>query len=85
MVQATRTIPVIQGRRTPKDKTPPVELVNALKNYHPVHLEDNEFNQKLTWCLEHCQNKFRDLSDSNGRTWYFENEQDAMMFAIKWS
>lgn len=72
-------------RMTTKPKTTPVELVNALKNYYPVHLEDTEFNQKLTWCLEHCQNKFRDLSDSNGRTWYFENEQDAMMFAIKWS
>lgn len=84
MVQTTRPIPMMRANTKVKAATP-VELINALKDYHPVHLEDNEFNQKLTWCLEHCQNKFRDLSDSNGRTWYFENEQDAMMFAIKWS
>ena len=84
MVQPTRPIPMMRSNKTVK-AAPSAEIVNALKNYHPVHLEDNEFNQKLTWCLEHCQNKFRDLSDSNGRTWYFENEQDAMMFAIKWS
>ena len=85
MVQPTQRIPVITGFNRKLKTKPPVEITNALQNYHPVHLEDDEFNQKLCWCLEHCQNKFRDLSDSNGRTWYFENEQDAMMFAIKWS
>jgi hypothetical protein len=44
------------------------------------------FPEKLTWCLENCQNKFRDLAEGNGyRAWYFENEQDATMFAMKWS
>ena len=76
---------MITGYKTRRREAPPDELLNALQNYFPVHVEDTEFNQKLTWCLEHCQKKFRDLSNSTGRTWYFENEQDAMMFAIKWS
>jgi hypothetical protein len=48
-------------------------------------LKDDDFAEKLTWCLENCQHKFRDLSDSNGRAWYFQNEQDATMFAMKWA
>jgi hypothetical protein len=48
-------------------------------------LPDEDFAEKLTWCLENCQGKFRDLSDTNGRAWYFQNEQDATMFAMKWT
>jgi hypothetical protein len=61
------------------------KLMEVLKNYHVVKLDDQEFNEKLTWCLEHCQHKFRDISDQNGRLWYFQNEKDATMFAMKWS
>jgi hypothetical protein len=46
---------------------------------------DDYFSDKLTWCLEHCQSKFRDLSDQHGRIWYFQNEHDATMFAMRWA
>ena len=60
-------------------------LVQLLESYHAIVIEDTDFAEKLTWCLENCQNKFRDLSDPNGRAWYFQNEQDATMFAMKWA
>lgn len=60
-------------------------LMRLLDDYHVIHSPDDMFAEKLTWCLEHCQNKFRDLSDSNGRAWYFQNEQDAALFALKWA
>lgn len=62
------------------------QILEALKDYHIVKLESDEFyNDKLTWCLEHCQNKFRDFRGNDCRAWYFKEEQDAMMFAMKWS
>lgn len=62
------------------------KLMALLETYHKVHLEDDEkYPEKLTWCLEHCQNKFRDIKHGDGMYWYFENEQDASMFAMKWS
>ena len=60
-------------------------LTELLNCYHAIVLRDDDFSQKLTWCLENCQDKFRDLSDPNGRAWYFQNEQDAAMFAMKWA
>jgi hypothetical protein len=57
----------------------------VLAEYHVVRLEyDTNYNSILTWCLEHCQNKFRDMQETRGRSWYFQNEQDAIMFAMKW-
>jgi len=56
-----------------------------LDTYHAIVLKDDDFSEKLTWCLENCQSKFRDLSDPTGRAWYFQNEQDATMFAMKWA
>ena len=60
-------------------------LTELLNSYHAIVLRDDNFSQKLTWCLENCQDKFRDLSDPNGRAWYFQNEQDAAMFAMRWA
>lgn len=60
-------------------------LMDLLGTYHVIVLPDDDFAEKLTWCLEHCQDKFRDLSDQNGRAWYFKSEQDATMFAMRWS
>jgi len=60
-------------------------LMNLLSTYHKVKLEDDDFPERLTWCLENCEHKFRDLSDMGMRSWYFENEKDATMFALKWS
>ena len=62
------------------------KLMSILNSYYIVRLEcDDDFNEKLTWCMEHCQNKFRDIRESNCRAWYFQNEQDATMFAMKWA
>jgi hypothetical protein len=60
-------------------------LMDLLGTYNMIMLPDEDFAEKLTWCLESCQGKFRDLSDTNGRAWYFQNEQDATMFAMKWA
>lgn len=63
------------------------KLMEILKDYFVVRVkeEDGDFNPKLIWCLEHCQSKFRDIKENEGRAWYFQNEQDATMFAMKWS
>jgi len=62
------------------------KLMSILNSYHIVRLDqDTDFNEKLSWCLEHCQSKFRDIKESECRAWYFENEQDASMFAMRWS
>jgi hypothetical protein len=60
-------------------------LLELLGTYYCVEVENNdEYAEKLTWCLEHCKSKFRDLKHGDGMKWYFENEQDATMFALKW-
>jgi len=62
------------------------KLMEILKNYHVVRLdEDDDFNIKLTWCMEHCQNKFRDIRENDCRAWYFQDEHDATMFAMRWA
>lgn len=62
------------------------KLMSILESYFVVRLEnDEDFSEKLTWCMEHCQNKFRDIRESTCRAWYFQNEQDASMFAMKWA
>jgi len=70
----------------PLSRTKPhKDILEALQDYHVVRLEgDNDYNAKLVWCLEHCQNKFRDLRDGDQRAWYFQNDQDAVMFAMRW-
>jgi hypothetical protein len=62
------------------------QLMNLLQTYHKVQLSDNErYPEKLTWCLEKCQGKFRDIKHGDGMLWYFELEVDATMFALKWT
>ena len=62
------------------------KLMKLLETYHKVVLNDSDdFPAKLTWCLEHCQNKFRDIRTQEGMFWYFEKEEDATLFALKWS
>ena len=56
-----------------------------LRTWNPVRSPDDDlFNEKLMWCLQHCDGKFRDLRDMEGRIWYFQNSKDASMFALKW-
>lgn len=63
------------------------QLLTLLETYHRVHVEKNNrdtYGDTLTWCLKNCQGKFRDLKHGDGMYWYFELEQDATMFALKW-
>ena len=60
-------------------------LMKILESYSIVRLDDDEFNERLSWCMEHCSGKFRDIRESDCRAWYFQHEQDASMFALKWS
>jgi hypothetical protein len=78
------TAPVAMMKAPKREYHPNEELMSVLEQYHVVRVEDSEFNQKLVWCLANCQKKFRDLSDRNCRAWYFEHEQDAIMFAMRW-
>ncbi len=62
------------------------QLMSLLSTYHKVHLHNNEkYPEKLTWCFQYCQGKFRDINHNDGMYWYFQNEQDASMFAMKWA
>lgn len=64
-------------------------LMKFLKSYHKVSLKEKdskEFAEMLCWCLEKCEGKFRDIPNMryNRRDWYFEYENDAILFALKW-
>ena len=84
MMYPTSTI--LKAQRAEEHLKVDQRLMQLLNTYHAIVIRDEDFAEKLTWCLENCQNKFRDLAEGNGcRAWYFENEQDATMFAMKWS
>ena len=81
-----RSSTIFKAMKAENDLQTDSRLMELLESYHAVLItNDIEFSEKLTWCLEHCQSKFRDLSDQNGRVWYFENEKDATLFAMKWA
>ncbi len=81
-----RTSTFMKAMRAEHDLRADEKLTELLNSYHIVNIDnDIEFPEKLTWCLEHCQGKFRDLSNQYGRAWYFQNEQDASMFALRWA
>jgi hypothetical protein len=62
------------------------QLMNLLETFYKVHLEDNEqYPEKLAWCLKYCQSKFRDIKYGDGMYWYFQSEQDASLFSLKWA
>jgi len=67
------------------------KLMTILSNYFKVSLRENNdynaFSSQLCWCFEKCKGKFRDIPNMryNKRDWYFEDENDALMFALKWS
>ena len=61
-------------------------LMNLLESWYGVPLViHDDYEDKLCWCMEHCIGKFRDVVRSDKRVWYFQNEKDATMFAMKWS
>lgn len=60
-------------------------LMALLDTYSSISTDNDEhYSEKLTWCLEHCQGKFRDIGYAKGRVWFFQIEKDATMFALKW-
>lgn len=87
MVVISSKIPpfLIKANRAEHDLNVHDPLMDLLESYTMLVLPDSDFAEKLTWCLANCQNKFRDLSVAGGRAWYFQNEQDAAMFAMRWS
>lgn len=85
MIDPDPTATILKAQRAEEHLKVDDRLMSLLSTYHVIVLPDGDFADKLTWCLEHCQNKFRDLSDPNGRAWYFQNEQDASMFAMRWA
>ena len=85
MIDPDPTPTIIKAQKAEYELRVDERLMSLLSTYNVIILPDSEFADKLTWCLEHCQHKFRDLSDPNGRAWYFQNDQDAAMFAMKWS
>jgi hypothetical protein len=85
MLKDNPSLSIIRAQKAEEHLKVDERLMLLLNTYHVIHSPDDEFAEKLAWCLEHCQNKFRDLSDPNGRAWYFQNEQDAAMFALRWA
>ena len=79
------TLSIMRAQRAEEHLKVDDRLMTLLNSYHAIVLRDDDFSEKLTWCLENCQHKFRDLSDSTGRAWYFQNEQDAALFALRWT
>ena len=67
-----------------EELTEEMKIRALLRTWNPVRSPDELFNEKLRWCLEHCEAKFRDLKDIDSRIWFFKNEKDASMFALKW-
>ncbi len=85
MIDPDPTATILRAQKAEEHLKVDNNLMNLLSTYHVIVLPDDDFAEKLTWCLSNCQNKFRDLSDPNGRAWYFQSDQDATMFAIKWA
>lgn len=85
MIDPNPTVTIMKAQRAEEHLKVDQRLMKLLSTYHAIVLPDGDFADKLTWCLEHCQHKFRDLSDPNGRAWYFQNEKDAAMFAMRWA
>ena len=85
MIDPDPTATILKAQRAEEHLKVDDRLMALLNSYHAIVLRDDDFSEKLTWCLENCQSKFRDLSDPNGRAWYFQNVQDATMFAMKWA
>ena len=79
------TLSIMRAQRAEEHVKVDEKLMDLLASYHMIRLPDEDFAEKLTWCLQHCQCKFRDLSDTRGRAWYFQNEQDAALFALRWT
>ena len=64
-----------------------VTLGHIIETFHKVPgipYVDTLFAEHLEWCLDHCKGQFMDVRVQESRTWFFEIESDAIMFALKW-
>ena len=55
---------------------------------HKVRIAEKNVDRRvehLEWCLAHCQGQFKDINFYGDRIWFFEDEKDAMLFALQWS
>ena len=60
-------------------------LRKIISDYHKVVTPANNrdgFAKHFDWCLEHCKGQFTDITTNDDRVWYFEYEQDAIMFSL---
>lgn len=62
------------------------DLMRLLQSWHqiPLRLDKHNLSDQLLWCFENCQGHFRDIQQFDQKVWYFEREQDAALFALKW-
>ena len=62
------------------------ELINLLASWTHilVRKETASYTDCLTWCLKNTQGRFIDRIWDGHRLWYFENEKDAVLFAIQY-
>jgi hypothetical protein len=71
---------------TPETMQKHDKLIELLSHYHSVPTKhSDDYEDKLCWCLEHCEGKFRDMIRNDVRYWYFEKENDATLFALKYA
>ena len=59
------------------------DINEVIKNWHNINTVNEYYsNEKmLIWALEHCQSKFY----HRGNKWWFSNEKDATVFALKYA
>ena len=62
--------------------------LEELKTFHKVNMPFESFKQllddndiKRAWCEEHCKDEFY----SYHSIWYFKDEQDYLLFMLRWA
>jgi hypothetical protein len=63
------------------------DLMRLLDGWYQIRIryDKSDLGDQLLWCFENCQGHFRDIKQFDEKVWYFENEQDAALFALKWT
>jgi hypothetical protein len=84
---ATNTKPIFIRDQISTPESRHDDLMRLLSGWHQIRIryDKNDIGDQLLWCFEHCQGHFRDLQQFDEKIWYFENEQDAALFALKWA
>ena len=61
------------------------ELIKLLESWTHilVRRDTAAYTECLTWCLKHSQGRFIDRTWDSNRLWYFEDERDAVLFAMQ--